>query len=194
MNFEFDWFSHNIGNWQKWLSRYVGKPVHALEIGCFEGRATTWLLANVLTHPESTITCIDTFEGSDEHREFGVPFTTVKDRFYDNIKDWQKQVRVFIGQSSDLIRRAVASPLSIVYVDGSHRAADVLIDAGLTWPLITPGGIVIFDDYQWDHYPDPTQNPRLGIDAFLSVFAGQFDLIAKEYQVAISKRVGIVPS
>ena len=33
-------------------------------------------------------------------------------------------------------------------------------------------GLVIFDDYGWDHHARPERNPRLGVDAFLNCFAG----------------------
>ena len=58
----------------------------------------------------------------------------------------------------------------------------------LTWPLMAPGALVIFDDYQWDMMPVPLDNPKLGIDAFLATFAGQYRVVHHEYQVAIVKR------
>jgi hypothetical protein len=58
-----DWFSYYIPVLREVLAPLVGKPVHALEIGVFEGQCTVWLLENVLTHPEATLTWVDTFEG-----------------------------------------------------------------------------------------------------------------------------------
>lgn len=186
MAFSFDWFSHNIGNWNKWLEKFKGKPIHALEIGCYEGKATCWLLENILTHPESTITVIDTFQGSDEHTEFGVSFSNVLVNFCENTKAWTNKIRIVKGKSSE-VSRHLTEKFSIVYVDGSHRAPDVLTDGCLSWPMIEIGGILIFDDYGWDHYPDKTMNPRLGVDSFLSTFEGCYNLLAKEYQVAVEK-------
>lgn len=184
--FSFDWFSNNIGNWNKWLSTLKGKPIHALEIGCYEGKATCWLLENVLTHPDSTITVIDTFDGSEEHRELGVGFSKVFATFADNIKPWESKVKLLLGQSSDQLRER-SGPYHFAYVDGSHIAKDVLTDACMLWPLMHVGGIVIFDDYGWKHYKDPTRNPDMAIDAFLGVFKGSYDLVAKDYQVCVRK-------
>lgn len=39
--------------------------------------------------------------------------------------------------------------LELAYIDGSHHRADVPADSFATWPLIVPGGIVIWDDYEW---------------------------------------------
>ena len=33
-----------------------------------------------------------------------------------------------------------------VYVDGSHLALDVLVDAALAWRLLSPGGVLVFDE------------------------------------------------
>ena len=45
-----DWFGNNVPVWTRLLAPLAGRPgARALEIGCFEGRATCWLLGNVLT-------------------------------------------------------------------------------------------------------------------------------------------------
>jgi hypothetical protein len=49
------------------------------------------------------------------------------------------------------------------------------------------GGLVIFDDYQWDEMPKKMDNPKPGIDAFLKSIAGQYRVVYKKYQVAIAK-------
>ena len=60
-------------------------------------------------------------------------------------------------------------------------------DAALTWPLIAKGGIVIFDDYEFDQMEEEIERPKLGIDAFLAAIDGQYRLVHKDYQVAIVK-------
>jgi hypothetical protein len=49
------------------------------------------------------------------------------------------------------------------------------------------GGIVLFDDYEWNEMPKPLDNPGAGIDAFLKSIAGQYRMVHKSYQVAIEK-------
>jgi hypothetical protein len=49
------------------------------------------------------------------------------------------------------------------------------------------GGIMIFDDYEWDLYEDQALNPRIAIDAWLRCFAGQYELIHQGYQVCVRK-------
>lgn len=169
--FSQDWFSHHIQNWDIWLHPLLGRPVRALEIGCFEGRATSWLLANVLTHPEANITVIDTFTGSEEHAAMGVDINEIFTRFLHNTKPWEDKVDIRVGKSRTQLRR-LGGKFDFVYIDGCHEAFEVLSDAVLVWPMMNPGGIVIFDDYGWNgggkDLPEH-KKPTIAIDAFLIV-------------------------
>ena len=40
-----------------------GQETHVLEIGSWEGRSSAWLLEQLLTHPRSTLTAIDYWQG-----------------------------------------------------------------------------------------------------------------------------------
>ena len=140
-NFKFqsDWFSKRIPDWEKFLEHQKGAPnLEYLEVGSFEGRSTVWILANILTHPTSRITCIDTFGGSMEHGRMGLDTTVIEDTFWHNI--WvikvENKVRVLKGKSQEVLRRLPFDTYDFAYIDGSHVASDVLTDAVLTFPLI----------------------------------------------------------
>lgn len=184
--FTHDWFSPNIPTLTTHLNRFVGKPTAMLEIGCFEGRSTCWFLDNILTHPLSDITCIDTFEGSAEHKELGVDFSDTYRRFIANVGG---RARVRRGESWDVLRSLSANHhhYQLVYVDGSHEARDVLTDMVLAWGMLERGGVMVCDDYGWDRYPEPHRNPRLAIDSFLACFTGQYKLLHCGYQVILER-------
>src|SRR5258708_5482376 len=55
-----DWFSTKRRQFEALLQPLAGTPCNLLEIGCHEGRATCWLLQNIATHPDASVTCIDT--------------------------------------------------------------------------------------------------------------------------------------
>ena len=187
-----DWFSENSSQWREILNHLAGKShLRFLEIGVLEGRATLWLLTNILTHSTSRIVCIDTFEGSIEHQSM-MPYAmnhldSLYDRFLQNIYPFARRVRVQKGLSQELLRKHHLNSFDFVYVDGSHRSADVLEDAVLSFRLLKSNGIMIFDDYEWKTYAGTLDNPRAGIDAFLEIFAGQYSIISKGYQVALRK-------
>jgi hypothetical protein len=191
--FTADWLSFHVNTWRHLLSHLAGRPNLAfLEIGCFEGRATTWYLENILTHETSSIDCIDTFEGSVEHPEMGLDADNIETIFDRNIKASHAGCRVHKtkGSSQENLRNFPLNHYDLIYIDGSHMAADVLEDAVLSFRLLKDAGIMIFDDYEWQAFLDDVYNPKLAIDAFLETFRGRYELLSKGYQVIVQKVPG----
>jgi predicted O-methyltransferase YrrM len=193
-NFTVDWHSHNIPHWRRILDRYKGQPnVRALEIGSFEGRSTVWLLENILTHETARIDCIDTFEGSVEHTRMGVNVENLLSRFLGNTEPHAKKIGRFIGRSQDVLRSGDFCPYEVysydfIYIDGSHKAADVLEDAVLSFRLLKVGGLIIFDDYAWNGGgPTEFDNPRRGIEAFYYAYQNQLERTHVYYQAVFQK-------
>lgn len=186
MTYSQDWFTPNIPHLAALLHGLVGRDdVRFLEVGCFEGRSTVWFLENILTAPSSTITCVDTFRGSQEHESIAVDRDRLLATFRANVAPHAGRVRVLEGESRAILRSMPPEPtFDMVYIDGSHRAPDVLSDAVLSWPLVLPGGLLVFDDYAWR---GEGSRPRGAIDAFLKVHRGQYELLLKKYQVAIRR-------
>ena len=76
-----------------------------------------------------------------------------------------------------------------LYIDGSHRADDTLLDAELAWRLANEGAIIIFDDYLWDFLPqDSPYHPKSGIDAFMMLHKNEIEVISSGYQMVIRKK------
>ena len=80
-----DWFSDNMNIWKNYLS--VLKEIKYLEIGSFEGRSAVFMgeLDNV-----KEVTCVDSFEGSDEHKD--INFDVVYKNCSQNLKQLNNQV------------------------------------------------------------------------------------------------------
>ncbi len=180
--FAFDCTTPRLGLWRKVLQPFAGQPnVQAMEIGCLEGRSTLWFLDNVLQHESSGIICIE---------------PDCRQSFVDNIAPYRHKVRLFEAYSAVALKdpKLTSSVLSFIYIDGDHRAANVLEDAVLSFPLLVPGGILIFDDYLWRSSTPhvPQSMPRLAIEAFLSVYDGQYKLLYRGYQVVIQKNWGML--
>lgn len=172
------WKDH-CENWERHLALWKGRPdLRFLEIGCFEGGSTLWFLDNVLTAPDSSITCIDSFV-----RRGGEP------RFRHNVSvsGHSAKVTVIKGRSDMAMSQLHEQRFDIIYIDGSHRAADVMLDAVQAWMLLQHGGLLIFDDYAWQPELPPQNRPRMAIDAFLRAFSSEYELLHKEYQVIVKK-------
>lgn len=182
-----DWFSQNIPHWSQLLTKYKNHPYEFLEIGCFEGRATLWLLENILLHKDSKITVIDTFKGSMEHGEDMVK--NLQERFLANIEPHKEKVEVIPSSSAETlpILRGMNKKYDLIYIDGSHVAKDVMEDAINSWHLLKPGGTLIFDDYGWRApYPEH-HKPKMAIDMFLTLVTGEYRILAEGYQIVVRK-------
>lgn len=174
--FTADWFSKRIAQWEKILAPFKGTLVNYLEVGVYEGRSVCWMLQNILTHRAAKAHCYDIFANPDYER-----------RFDGNI--------VASGNSHKVIKRKGAAAenlrflggkFHIIYIDADHEAKSVILQAGLVWDRLVPGGILIFDDYEWQH-PQGKLPPKPGIDAFLQFYEGEYTLLHKGWQVIVQK-------
>jgi predicted O-methyltransferase YrrM len=179
-----DWFSGNIGVWQQVLGAFKDKPVRGLEIGSFQGRSARWLMENILTHPESRLACVDTFEGSVEHNEHHL--RNLRALFDHNLAPFREKLDLLVGNSQQILR-TYTTPVDLAYVDGDHHAFAVLEDAIHAFRVLKPGGFLIFDDYQWYGCPRDIDNPYMAIDTFLSFYRDKITVVYKGYQVVVQK-------
>lgn len=184
--FSEDWFTHNIPNWVALLQPYRGRPdVRYLEVGIFEGRSLLWMMDRVLTHQSSQATGIDIM----------IPDTLLSNVELSGSSD---RVTLIQGSSQEELRKLPLESYDIVYIDGSHTAADVLADIVLSWGLLRPGGLMILDDYAWKRDPEtqaPTTPeellPLIAIDGFISAYRNFVEVVHKRYQVALRKRAKV---
>jgi len=189
-DFSCDWTSGNIPVWANILREHRDRAPRVLEIGSWEGRSALFFL-NYL--PKAHVVCIDPFEGNAEHHSdayFAALVPATEARFDRNVAEpFGERVEKIKGASGQVVPQLAIEgrTFDIVYIDGSHYAADVYADAALVWPIVRPGGIVIFDDYQWDLMDTDSERPKLGVDTFLAGIAGQYRMVHNEYQVVIAR-------
>jgi tetratricopeptide (TPR) repeat protein len=185
--FRKDWFSHNIGNWGQWLAEYKDRAdCRFLEIGAFEGMASCWLLDNILTHPSSELVCCDLWSGIIQGD--GNTGEQVEAAFDNNVRRFGRRIRKLKGRSDASLARFLAEgrQFDFIYVDGDHYGPEVLRDGVLAFSLLSPGGILVFDDYGWQ-MPGVKVLPNEAIEAFLQVFRYEIEVLAKQWQVALRR-------
>lgn len=191
MSFQYNWFEVSAkANFEKYLTKYRGLPeLNFLEIGSFEGMSTLWLLQNILSHPTSKITCIDTFEGGDDiYRTLNINTTDLENRFIANTSSYINKITRLKGKSQEILRTLpLLTKFDFVYIDGSHRAPNILEDTILAFRLLKNKGTMIFDDYQWIIGTDEIEMPKLAIDCFLRAFKKELNILQVGYQVFIEK-------
>lgn len=190
MNFTKDWFSHNIPNFQH-IKAELGTVNCVLEIGAFEGRASCWMLENMIAD-DGKLFVIDTFKGSEEHTELNL--NELRTTFDANVAEAKKEtqaVRVYAEPSYEalgqLAYKRFIEAFDFIYIDGSHTAPDVLTDACMAFPLLKSGGVMLFDDYMWMDIVELLHRPKIAVDSFTTIFAEKCKVRMVGYQLAIQK-------
>jgi predicted O-methyltransferase YrrM len=187
-NFTSDWFSKNIPIWTSKLATF--KQQHPspeiLEIGSYEGRSTLFFLTHF---PESRLTVVDMWGGNDESAG-GPMVSPVEARFDSNVGEYKARITKMRGKSAECLGRLVATPkqFDLIYVDGSHYADDVIVDAALSWSLLRAGGTMIFDDYIYvDYRYGARKSSCRAINLFLRLIAGEYRVEHVAHQIIIEK-------
>lgn len=203
MSYEFtsDWFSPQIAVWERHLLPLAGRPLKFLEIGSYEGRSAVWVLEHLLASPDGLLVCLDTWG----RRE-------IRDRFLRNVTATGRgqQLVAIAGEARRVLRewlvpgaRTTIWPpdgpqehpreFDVIYVDCLHRGHWKVELAVLVWPLLRPGGLLVFDDYRRSiplGEPGEGLPPRPGLDAFVSLWGHGLEVVHAGYQLMVRKRGG----
>jgi len=197
-----NWFDGAKSVWAPLLRQH--KPQRILEIGSYEGASICFCIQTLCPLvPDIEVHCVDTWEGGEEHQPGAANAANMSEvhaRFNHNLQieidRASCDVRVVTHRelSALALARLVAEGKSgyfdLIYIDGSHQAPDVLVDAVLAFQLARVGGMIIFDDYLWSEpgVNDVIRCPKLAIDAFTNIYAKKIRLYtAPLYQIYAKK-------
>jgi len=157
----------------------LSAPARILEVGAYEGGSTTWFQRYLLAHPASSLFVVDTWQDTSDPMWYGPsgrPDDGTLDRFRRNVGASANAAKVGAvrGDSATVLAALLArvskstaggSPGSdgggvfdFAYVDGSHRASEVLVDVSLAWRLLRAGGLMLLDDY--GNFSNPADHRR----------------------------------
>lgn len=170
------WSKQREQVFEEMLAGYRGRKAQFLEIGSFEGASALWVLANVLTHSESSLTCVD---NNRLHRGKSL------------IQNLQtsghgSKVKVLWADSRDLRKHVTDDCYDFVYVDGCHEAPVVLHDVINAYLICKSGGLVACDDYTYARLENGTR-PMEAIDAFLAIFERRVEIVHRGKQLWFRK-------
>jgi hypothetical protein len=181
-----NWFDGQRYNFENHLLHLAGEPnLKFLQIGAYTGDASVWLLENILTNPTSTLTDIDTWQGSDESEHKSIDFNSVYQFYLVRISKYNNVLA--IKSKSEYALPNLNYTYDFIYIDGDHTAKVVAEDAEASWKLLKPNGILAFDDYMWGQDMSPELTPKPAIDDFLNNHVGEYNILNKDYQVWIQK-------
>lgn len=199
--FSTDWFENCAR--PVWDQLVAGLPAsRVLEVGSYEGASACYLIAQLGAKAALEIHCVDPWEETASFDGGDVDMGAVEAQFRRNtgllVARSRHPVKLDVHKgSSDMVLPRLLTELGkgyfdMVYIDGSHRAPDVLADAVLGFMHLRLGGIMVFDDYLWrggeKDLGNPAQSPKMAIDAFVNCNYSKVRIIsAPLYQIYLQK-------
>tara|TARA_B100000579_G_scaffold118143_1_gene94973 strand:- start:212 stop:916 length:705 start_codon:yes stop_codon:yes gene_type:complete len=177
------WFCNNLYFLKNNLPKNFN-PENILEIGSFEGRSAIFFTN---FYPNSLISCVDTWEGSDEHKNFN--FFKIENNFNNNTKYLVKSNRLKkYKKASDIFFSENNILFDLIYIDGDHSSEQLCKDIYNSWKFLKKNGILVVDDYVWWFYKDIFKNPAFTINKFITEKLNQIKDLIVWKQVIIFKK------
>jgi predicted O-methyltransferase YrrM len=174
-----NWFEITArSNFETQLAHLKDEPILCLQIGAYVGHASMWMVDNILTHPESMLYDVDTWEGSEEPMHNNFDWSNVYSTYMANIDSLKVVPRMM---TSDEYFKLPQPEFDFIYVDGDHTAVQVWKDIENSWAVLKTGGIIAMDDYTWGAGLPPYKRPASAIDKFLREY--EYELLVKGGQV-----------
>lgn len=129
-----------------------------LEVGSWKGKSSTFMAVEIInSHKDITFHCVDTWQGSKEHRDRNnpsfEPLCFIEDGLYNEfIKNIEPVKSVINPIKMDSVSASALfedESLDFVFIDGAHDYHSVKEDIVHWYPKVKKGGYIAGDDYVW---------------------------------------------
>ena len=160
----------------------LSKPFSYLEIGSYEGSSAIYTYKKF--NPKE-IYCVDIWEKtSDGYQENN--FNIIEKNFDKNTKS-VKSIKK-IKKTSDNFFKNNKKKFDAIYIDGYHHASQVFKDCINAWKFLNINGVLICDDYIWNHYKKISNNPCYAINKFLNKISNEYIILKiSNSQISLKK-------
>lgn len=184
-HFTYDRFTYWIPAWEHHLNGLENgaeqqiserkSGLNVLQIGDAQGMWSCWMLDQVLTQAEDQLQCIT----SQPLPLFQQNLAKVKTAATTSCET---------GEITDLLQAFHPNRLAayqLIYFQGPCPIGKQLYhQAKLAWPLLSEGGLMVFEDYHWvTPLESQQQSPRAAIDRFLEEIPGEFEILDQAQQL-----------
>jgi predicted O-methyltransferase YrrM len=131
-----------------------------VEVGSWKGRSACFMGVEIHNSGKRILMdCVDTFEGSDEHRDPANqnhdPVLSTRDGLYAEFLRNTRPLRHLITPirlaSVDAASLYDDQSLDFVFIDAAHDYDSVLTDIAAWRGKVKPGGVLAGHDYSWCH-------------------------------------------
>lgn len=175
-----NWFKYKSENYfNQHLQDFKGKNnLKFLQIGVFTGDASIWLVDNLLTGQNCTLTDVDIWElDSSRRQEDKDWFADVEKTYDEKVKNYTNIIKHKMVSASFFLQNT--EMYDFIYLDGDKSADGRYQDAMSAWQALKPNGLLVCDDAS---YVDPSinANPFVGLNRFLTEMSGQYTLIHQD--------------
>lgn len=185
-----DWskmLNYNMSQILKYID--TNQELKIVEIGSFEGLGTNILYSNLCEkNKKSVIYCIDHWEdkytNNENFQDLDNYFIGQFERFNQNTENFKDFLILLRGYSDDMIKKLEDNTIDFVLIDGDHSPEQVYKDAVNIFPKMKKNGLILFDDYWWEHKNIKTKN---GIDKFLIENHGYLQVLLSNWQLLCKK-------
>jgi len=184
-NFSNKWFLNNFYIFNYFLPKDKNAKFDYLEIGCFEGLSSFYVLSKYnavnaflidvwgMPNPNSKTLSnnFDKVEKAFDENLSDYTFTKVKDDSVVSMRKLLKQDKSF----------------DFIYIDGSHNGEDILSDAIEAFKILKKDGLIFFDDFlQYDKSRDLQSYE--GIEKFLTLYSNFLKIEYFQNNLVVRKR------
>lgn len=129
-----------------------------VEVGCWQGYSTSFLATAARDSHNGMLHAIDHFRGNAGKEQFYVVDRTdlsdLREGFESNLRRlgvWDS-VHLLDMPNEEAVRHLEGVGVRMLFIDADHSKAGVEKDIRLFFPLVSPGGLVVFDDFS-AHFP-----------------------------------------
>ena len=153
------WTHSNTQAWEAlllpWARLLPSFSLSVLEVGSWEGQSALWFAKRLAPQ---RVTCVDTWKGGQDHRTplHESLLLDLEARFDHNLIAAQLPRQTLVekrkGSSTAVLAALITEQrqYDVVYIDGAHTSMAVLTDTVMALHMLTVGGYMLFDDWDWN--------------------------------------------
>ena len=162
----------------KFLGPYSGQEVHFLQIGAFNGEASSYMLEHLLTNATSTLTDVNTWNDSSRIDKVDLDWAEIE-------KQYDARLHSDID-SGRLIKKKMNSTdffadntqkFDFIYIDSNTVGPAILQDGMNAVRCLKPNGLLAINDSEWHQKNSASLGPSPAISALTEVFSDEISLL-----------------
>ena len=184
-NFSNKWFLNNFHIFNFFLPIDKNKKFDYLEVGCFEGLSSFFVLSE---YPQVNAYLLDIWDlPNSNSKSLSKDFNFIEKNFDKNLSNYNFNK---IKDDSVIAMRKLLKQnikFDFIYIDGSHNGEDILSDAIEAFKILKTKGIIFFDDFL-QHDSNRDIQSYVGIEKFLSLHTNNLNIEYFQNNLVIRKK------